>query len=229
MKKFNIKRLFAAVAVVCMTGYAQADIINDATLTRNGSLMSVGINFDFSDLKLKSNGSSVFTPMLINGSDTLFLNQVAVYGRTRWYQMERGISVPPEMPGTLSLRYHKDMEPVVYLEHVPYADWMNGSTLDVKRVDYGCATCREGEEVDPNLAYYKEVVPVEFEPRILFEEAVAEAVKTREVQGRAFVDFKVNQTVILPNYRRNPEELAKIIATIDSVRNDKDITVTSLH
>lgn len=52
--------------------------------------------------------------------------------------------------------------------------------------------------------------------------------KSRSLSGTAFIDFPVNQTVIYPDYRRNTAELGKIQATIDSVRNDKDVTITSV-
>ena len=54
---------------------------------------------------------------------------------------------------------------------------------------------------------------------------VAETEKSRELVGKAYIDFPVNRTELYPDYRKNPVELAKIIATIDSVRNDKDVTV----
>lgn len=52
--------------------------------------------------------------------------------------------------------------------------------------------------------------------------------KSRSLSGSAYIDFPVDQTVIYPDYRRNTVELGKIQATIDSVRNDKDITITSV-
>lgn len=55
-----------------------------------------------------------------------------------------------------------------------------------------------------------------------------EVVKKRSVTGRAFLDFPVNQTVIYPNYRRNPQELNRIVATIDSALFDKTTQVTSI-
>ena len=48
------------------------------------------------------------------------------------------------------------------------------------------------------------------------------------MDNRAYIDFPVNKTVIYPDYRGNVVELAKIRNNIDSVRNDKDITITSL-
>lgn len=55
-----------------------------------------------------------------------------------------------------------------------------------------------------------------------------ESVKRRRIAGRAFIDFPVNETVIYPQYRRNPQELRRIVATVDSALFDKSIQVTSI-
>lgn len=59
----------------------------------------------------------------------------------------------------------------------------------------------------------------------------AEDVKVRRISGRAFIDFPVNETIINPNYRRNPQELRRILAMVDSALFDKSMQVTkiSLH
>lgn len=55
--------------------------------------------------------------------------------------------------------------------------------------------------------------------------------KLRVIQGHAFLDFPVNETVIYPEYRKNPDELARIQASIDSALFDKAVIITriSLH
>ena len=55
--------------------------------------------------------------------------------------------------------------------------------------------------------------------------------KLRHIEGRAFLDFPVNETVIYPDYRNNPNELAKIQKSIDSALFDRSIVITkiSLH
>ncbi len=55
-----------------------------------------------------------------------------------------------------------------------------------------------------------------------------EDIKKRKLFGRAFLDFPVNETIIYPRYRRNPQELRRIRATIDSALFDKTIVVTSI-
>ncbi|MBR4897857.1 MAG: hypothetical protein IKZ48_03620 [Prevotella sp.] len=58
-----------------------------------------------------------------------------------------------------------------------------------------------------------------------------EETKLRQIAGHAFLDFPVNETVIYPEYRRNPEELARIKKSVDSALFDKTVVVTriSLH
>ncbi len=42
------------------------------------------------------------------------------------------------------------------------------------------------------------------------------------------IDFPVNRTEIHPDYLRNPEELKKILSTIDAVKNDADSKIISI-
>lgn len=50
----------------------------------------------------------------------------------------------------------------------------------------------------------------------------------RAMHGEAFVDYVVNTTNIRPDFRNNPVELAKIRATVDSIKSDPDMKITSL-
>ncbi|MCR5573872.1 MAG: hypothetical protein K6F78_03515 [Bacteroidaceae bacterium] len=58
-----------------------------------------------------------------------------------------------------------------------------------------------------------------------------ENLKVRQIVGHAFLDFPVNETVIYPDYRNNPNELARIQKTIDDALFDESVNVTniSLH
>ena len=57
----------------------------------------------------------------------------------------------------------------------------------------------------------------------------AEEEKTRQLSGRAFIDFVVDKTDIRPNYRGNAAELAKVMKTIDVVRLDTFATITHVN
>lgn len=218
------------VISISTPAWAQREVIKNPSLQRQDNEMTAALTLDLANAEVKSNDIVVFTPMLINGSDTLAMPSIGVYGRTRWIQYERRNGKPyaDENPD-VAMRHTKDMSAYNYVETFPYQDWMNGSELIVVRNDYGCAGCGKGEEDFNNLASYSYIPPV-YEPRFVFQELgdVEGIVKTAELSGRAFIDFKVNQTNILPDYRNNSVELGKILATIDSVKNDRDITVTSI-
>ena len=203
--------------------------IKNPTLTRNGNYMTTSFTLHLSDLELGKNQAVVYTPMIVNGNDTIKLRSLGVYGRTAWYQHERGILKTSPEDNQITLRFSKDMEPFDYLLNVDYTDRMNGSNLIVKRVFRGCAGCNEGEaETEVLMVYQEDFTPAALQPELIYRAAVAEEIKARELSGRAYVDFPVNKIVIYPDYRNNIYELGKIIATIDSVKNDPDITVTSI-
>ena len=238
MRSKNIIKGILAAAVVSVSLQSAAaqdvkpvgaptDVVCKRTsLARNYDELTAKMEIDLTNVKVKSNQAAIFTPMIVNGEDTLRLPGVGVYGRTRWYQYERNGFRPISGDEEISMRAGKRQGVVKYSKTVEYDSWMNGSTLVLQRTDYGCAGCSGPAEYAPeDLASYRMVI---YEPEFTFQAAIAEEVKTRELSGRAYVDFPVNLTTIYPEYRRNSVELAKIIATIDSVRNDKDITVKSL-
>lgn len=52
--------------------------------------------------------------------------------------------------------------------------------------------------------------------------------KMRQIVGRAFLDFPVSQMTIYPDYRKNPDELRKICASVDSALFDKSVVITKI-
>lgn len=65
-------------------------------------------------------------------------------------------------------------------------------------------------------------------PTLPFITPPTEDVKRRTLTGRAFLDFPVNETTIYPTYRRNPQEIDRMCATIDSALFDRTMQVTSI-
>lgn len=114
-----------------------------------------------------------------------------------------------------------------YNVRIPYLPWMEQSELKLITDLCGCGWKVLQQSTEP-------VAQMDFrepeEPQLLVEYIAPkhEAVKTRQLAGSAFLDFPVNRTEIHPQYRNNPRELAKIQATIDSVRNNRFATITAV-
>ena len=71
--------------------------------------------------------------------------------------------------------------------------------------------------------------PPEYQATFTYVVPVKEEVKQRTLSGRAYVNFRVNKTDIVPDYMNNTVELRKILNSIDSVRLNKDATVDTIR
>lgn len=188
--------------------------------------MVVNITIDASSLKLKSNQEVVITPVITNGKQTVEMEPAAIVaGRNRYIYHERNKETVAE--GLKLLRNGKAASKIKYAGYVASQDWMEKCTVGFN-LDYrGCCDAPEGEVGGIEVARVDESNP-QFEADFVYIQPQAELVKTRSEKGSAFIDFVVNKTNINPTYRKNPEELAKIIGTIDKVKQDKDVTITEI-
>lgn len=197
--------------------------VENFNMNRNGKYLTVTMDIDLSELDVNSNRAVLLTPRLVNGTDSLDLPSVGIYGHRRYYYYIRnGIST---ISGDTEKSFKASNKPeqLEYDNHIPYENWMDGATLQLHRSDWGC--CHEIlAEYEGLLGRHREA----FFPELVFVQPKAEVMKSRSLSGSAYIDFPVDRTEIYPDYRRNTVELGKIQATIDSVRNDKDITITSV-
>ena len=68
----------------------------------------------------------------------------------------------------------------------------------------------------------------EVQPTLAYISPEAETVKHRAEVGTAYLDFQVGKYAILPDFRNNALELAKIDNTVSTVVNDKNITLEGI-
>ena len=118
------------------------------------------------------------------------------------------------------------------LSHSIFADRFNGvktgSPLDMRSnmkigVTYvlGKKTPKP-EGTDTTIIYDTRLHTV---PTLPFRIPNSEGLKQRIVEGRAFLDYPINETFIDSKYRRNPEELKRLRKTIEHALFDKSIRV----
>lgn len=198
--------------------------IENFSMERDGKFLNVAMDMDLHDLDVSSNRAVLLTPRLVNGADSLDLPSVGIYGRRRYYYYIR--NGKSNISGENETVYRAKDKPdnIAYSNLTEYDKWMDGATLKFHRSDWGC--CHEIlAEYEGLLGSHHEA----FFPTLMFvRPKTAEAEKIRSLSGSAYIDFPVNQTVIYPDYHSNTAELGKIEGTIDSVRTDSDVTITSV-
>lgn len=216
----SISTLLMAMAISGATAAPLSVTVKDVRVERSQSSLVVSMELDATDLKVKSDREIKYLPVITDGTNSLELPQVVIAGRNRYIQNERHNSVPA--PGLIS----RAGKSVSYSAVVPYREWMESSRLMLMEDECNCgfsAGTASGSDL-ATLDFAERV----FAPRFVLVTPPAEIVKTRSEKGSAYVDYPVNQTVITPTYRRNPEELARIRATIDVVARDPDASITSV-
>lgn len=200
--------------------------VSNVSMQRVGDKLDVSMIMNLTDVTMTGDRVILYNPFIVNGSDTLALTPVGLYSRTRWIQYSRRDGKPTV--GTLreiAYRFNERPEVVNYSESVPYQGWMNGAELIVKRDDYGCCKKLLAAYDGVDVGNWREIA---FMPSIKYARPVAGGVKTRSIEGTAFIDFPVDQTIIYDTYRNNAFELDSIRKTIDVVRNDPDATIKTV-
>lgn len=220
--------IFAACALLSLPVWARMPeasdvIITDLSAARDGSRLNINFNYDFSRVPKGINNETRFTPVVKAGNDSVMLESVVLAGRNRMIQAERTGAVLNS-----DTKYYKTgkVKTLPYSTSVAWEPWMENADIDLVVENLGCCESRR-TLADRGLARLN-MGERTFDVALEYVTPVEERVKMRNAKGEAYIDFMVNKTDIRPDYRRNPIELAKIRATIDSVRLDSDTRITAL-
>ncbi len=211
----------AAVAQTLMDGRVT---MRDVAVSRNDDKLFVSMDIDVSALNVSTNREVILTPQITSASDTLDLPAVMIAGRSRYYlHLRNGVQ-----PEDTELYRSGKTSVIKYRTVVPYVAWMGKATLGAANETCGCCSETLDGGSAPLLALDLEPkLPKKFVPYFIYVRPEATQ-KINTLEGSAYIDFPVSRTEIYPDYRRNPIELQKIIATIDAVRNDKDSRIVAL-
>lgn len=224
MKKILVIIAVLAAFVTAVQAQKLSDVsVANLNLVKNGENMNIEMDIDVSDLNVKNRRSVHLLPAFKNGEEYIELSSIGIYSRGRYIDYQRrGEEV---FEGETVYKEGTEPEVLKYKATVPYEKWMNGSNIYfIKRV-CGCCQNLISEEY-ANVGGFQ--IPV-FAPKYKYIQPKPELSKQRELSGSAYIDFVVSRTDIDPKYRNNVHELNKIIASIDSIKNDKDIKVRHLY
>lgn len=118
---------------------------------------------------------------------------------------------------------------VSYTLEVPYEPWMDRAQLKLRQGWVSAHDKRREILINMNKMVYLDIpTPYQVRPQVSFVVPPKET-KTRKQEGQAFLDFKLGSTTILPDFSRNPQELAKLRATLDQVVSNPDVLIHGIY
>lgn len=191
-------------------------------IERNGNRLNIDLTIDLTNTLVESNRMAVYTPRLVHGADTLYLSSTGVMGRRRHIYYKRNEGLHPEIDRQQNYLVKNKPDTLFWGESLPYRRWMNGAYLELCTQIYGCCN----DIIDESVIILGKHLT--YEPVFRYLTPRQENPKIRHIEGSAYIDFVVSETEIRTDYRENRREIGKILASIDSLKADSDITLDSL-
>lgn len=183
----------------------------------------ITMRLDLSTMEVESNRSIVLIPLFEAEGKHIELPSVEVMGRRRQLYYERnGRRHYADSPWSVIRRKKGEAQTVDYRTTLLYQPWMDTARLAVTEDLCGCG------EVQPGNQLTLQQADIAFRPQLAYIAPEVEVEKRRALSGEAYLDFVVNRTDINPTYRRNPDELARIHASIDTILHDRDFRITRI-
>lgn len=207
--------------------------VKNLTTDRANGRLTIDMDIDISNIEVGADETLILTPAIEKNGNSLELPSVEIMGRRAYMYYRRNEEIPVTNNPFYAERIAKRAErkagqkqTVDYTATVPFAEWMRGSTVVVKEGSCGCDQTPIALG-DNNVGrvlheiYYPQYI-------ISFVEPEPEPVKVRAESHSAYINFKVDRYEILENYKSNNTELASIVNSIEKVKDDDDLTITSI-
>ena len=198
--------------------------VDSIQISRARDSVRIAFRVSLDSLEVRSNRSVVLQPFFKGEGGDRWLPAIEVMGRKRYLYYLRNDSLTyAGAPCRVVKRDKAVAQRLDYQTALAYEPWMEGASLYLGEDQCGCG------QVISRAQRPLAVADIAWHPALAYIAPQVETVKSRRLSGQAYLDFPVNKTDIYPDYRRNPAELAKIRATIDSVQGDADVRIVQMQ
>lgn len=199
--------------------------------------LTLNMQISPADYHLSTNAQWEVTPVVtsVDGLHSLKMPSYIVTGRNAYYYaLRQGLDSQAEI-----LRAGNKI-PSDYSASLKWEEWMKQSKVDLVATRISCCGNSPDRKDDisiPGIVEKVDTIPVavlsfvpkRYSPDFEYVVPIKDEVKQRKLSGRAYVNFIVNKTNIVPTYMNNMVELKKILSSIDSVKFNRDASVDTIR
>ncbi|MDE6005994.1 MAG: OmpA family protein [Muribaculaceae bacterium] len=223
MNKILISLAGTLLSAAAFAGNADRLHISNIDVNKGNEQITVNMNVNPKDYRIKGNEIVELTPAIVSDSDTLRLPSVRIAGREAWFtELRDGHATPATI-----FRAGKG-ETINYSATTPLPEAFEHSTLIVLSDTASLCNCNPPKEGMVPIAEFDFRVR---KPSLAFHYVAPKdsAEKIFNLSGKAKVIFKVNRTEIDWSYSRNYAELDSILRTIQAIKDNPDASVEAIY
>ncbi|MDR2038219.1 MAG: DUF3868 domain-containing protein [Bacteroidales bacterium] len=205
-------------------------IISDAFAEQQGGRFIVKMKMDATDARMHKTEALILTPVIISGQQEQDLPPVIINGKNRYKMFKREEAFGEHENDTIQpylFLKATDTLDINYMQDIPFETWMQNGRIDLREETYGCAGCVNPKDTS-NLLVLRTPDKPDIHFSVTYIVPETEAVKNRNYEGAAYLDFKVGKSDIIENFRNNEYELNKIREEVNRVKNNKDAVIDSI-
>lgn len=225
----KLQKIFVFCVAVLFVTHLSAQSVVDFTLIEfkeEGDSLSISYQIKVPAFPIQSAQQLRMFPVLQTPDSLCTLDGIHITGANKQKVVRR---FKKDSSNTL-LAAEIGQDTLLYFNHnIPYEMWMDTASLTLWQ-----EITEYRNKSTASLIHLNDQVklatrePYQVKP-VLALMAPKKEIKVRKRQGKAFLDFQVGRTEIVPTYRRNPVELAKIYNDIRVVVNNPDAAIEGLY
>ena len=239
MKRAFIYTIFLLTAGVFFTELkAQEVYLGEVKIIQNrfeqrGDSVYIEMNMNLNGLPVHKNQSFILTPVVETEKASEELPSIVINGKRREKAYQRSLAFnhgrPPFPIYTTVIVNQWSRERIAYNVVIPYETWMKDAKLNLRENVCECG----GEKRLISIKMLAQTIKLENQ-----EDTIVEMVSIKKEEdekntyykeGSAYLDFPLNQTHILPDFRGNQKELDKIRGILDSITSNPDYEITGIY
>lgn len=202
------------------TANAQALITNE-TMTRKKSTVTISFDVNTEAKSLSKKMKEVIVPYVYNGTDTLWLESMEVYGKGRYNRERQTNHINGNKEWSLGERQVMRGENYTYTDTIEVASWMAPANLGIRRYTVGCGNCGDNHSDERVAEETLFVIPQHYK-----------AAATRRWdfgQDELEVIFKVAKVEIDSTVFDNEVTFGKILAAVDKIHSNPNYRIEKIQ
>lgn len=218
MKKFVV--IILTSLSLGHTANAQALITNE-TMTREKSTVTISFDVNTEAKSLSGKMKEVIVPYVYNGTDTLWLESMEVYGKGRYSRERQTNHINGNKEWSLGERQVMRGENYTYTDTIEVASWMAPANLGIRRYTVGCGNCGDNHSDERVAEETLFVIPQHYK-----------AAATRRWdfgQDELEVIFKVSKIEIDSTVFDNEVTFGKILAAVDKIHSNPNYRIEKIQ